>query len=111
MSLIPFLHEVAARRDLNAADAQAAMETILRGESSQVQIAAFLTALRMKGESVGELVGFARAMREAALQVETLGLQRDHFRQARPLCGHAPLGSSSPAAPADRATFPAVPSR
>src|SRR5439155_17852751 len=75
MSLIPFLHQVAARNDLSAADAQAAMETILRGESSSIQIAAFLPALRMKGESVGELVGFARAMREAALQVRVEGVE------------------------------------
>src|SRR5436305_8857602 len=69
MSLIPFLHQVAARRDLSAADAQAAMETMLSGASSPVQIAAFLVALRMKGETVGELVGFARAMRNMAAPI------------------------------------------
>jgi anthranilate phosphoribosyltransferase len=73
MSLIPALHQVAGRRDLNAADAQAAMQTILAGESSPPQIAAFLVALRMKGESVSELVGFARAMRQAARRVEVEG--------------------------------------
>jgi len=52
MSLIPALHQVAGRRDLNAADAQAAMQTIFAGEASPAQIAAFLVALRMKGESV-----------------------------------------------------------
>jgi anthranilate phosphoribosyltransferase len=46
------------------------METILRGEASQPQIAAFLMALRMKGETVGELVGFARAMRRMAVMVD-----------------------------------------
>ena len=66
MPLIPFLHQVAERRDLASADAQAAMEIILSGQSSPAQIAAFLVALRMKGESVSELVGFARAMRQAA---------------------------------------------
>jgi anthranilate phosphoribosyltransferase len=73
MSLIPFLHQVAGRRDLTAADAQAAMGIILAGEASPAQIAAFLVALRMKGESVGELAGFARAMRQAARVVNAPG--------------------------------------
>jgi len=77
MSLIPALHQVAERRDLSAADAQAAMRTILAGEASPAQIAAFLVALRMKGESVDELVGFARAMRRAARRVEAEGMLID----------------------------------
>ena len=55
---------------LSANDAEAAMGTILRGEASQPQIAAFLIALRMKRETVGELVGFARAMRRMAVPVD-----------------------------------------
>jgi len=77
MSLIPFLHQVAERRDLNAADAQAAMQIVLAGEASPAQIAAFLVALRMKGESVSELVGFARAMRQAARRVDSEGMLID----------------------------------
>ena len=73
MSLIPFLHQVSERQDLVPEDAQAAMGIILSGESTPAQIAAFLTALRMKGESVGELVGFARAMRQAARTVSVGG--------------------------------------
>ena len=73
MSLIPFLHQVADRQDLSSLDAQTAMEIILSGESTPAQIAAFLVALRMKGESVSELVGFARAMRQAAPQVHIDG--------------------------------------
>jgi len=46
------------------------MQAILAGEVSAVQIASFLTALRMKGETVDELVGFAGAMREVAARVE-----------------------------------------
>jgi anthranilate phosphoribosyltransferase len=45
------------------------MHTILKGEASQAQIAAFLVALRMKGETVEELAGFARAMRAMAAPV------------------------------------------
>jgi anthranilate phosphoribosyltransferase len=47
------------------------MRTILCGEASQPQIAAFLTALRMKGETAEELAGFARAMRRMAAPVDT----------------------------------------
>ncbi|MCS7315692.1 MAG: anthranilate phosphoribosyltransferase, partial [Bryobacteraceae bacterium] len=54
-------------------DAHGAMMAILRGEATTAQIAAFLVALSMKGETVDELVGFARAMREMAERVEAGG--------------------------------------
>jgi anthranilate phosphoribosyltransferase len=66
MSLIPYLHRVVERHDLEAAEAECAMEAILSGNASTPQIAAFLVALRMKGETSGELLGFARAMRAMA---------------------------------------------
>jgi anthranilate phosphoribosyltransferase len=69
MSLIPYLHRAVRREDLDAAAAQEAMEVILSGRASTAQIAAFLVALRMKGETAGELIGFARAMRAAANRV------------------------------------------
>ena len=70
MSFLPFLHRVANRENLAAADAQQAMELILAGDASTALIAAFLTALRMKGETPEELLGFARAMRERAVRVD-----------------------------------------
>jgi anthranilate phosphoribosyltransferase len=70
MSLYPYLERVSGRGDLTSEVAQAAMETILSGEASQVQIAALLMALRMKGETAAELVGFARAMRRMASPVD-----------------------------------------
>jgi anthranilate phosphoribosyltransferase len=70
MSLLPHLMRVVEGESLSASDAEAAMGTILRGEASQSQIAAFLIALRMKRETVGELVGFARAMRQMAVPVD-----------------------------------------
>jgi len=68
--LLPYLHRVAAREHLSAEDACAAMLAILSGEVSTPQIAAFLVALRMKGETAEELLGFARAMRERATRVD-----------------------------------------
>jgi len=69
MSLLPYLERVADRVDLTSAEAHSAMHAILGGEVGEPQIAAFLMALRMKGETVAELVGFARAMREMAAPV------------------------------------------
>src|SRR5580765_7322072 len=70
MPFLPYLHAVAERRNLAAGEACEAMQGILAGEVSAAQIAAFLTALRMKGETVEELVGFARAMRAVAVRVD-----------------------------------------
>ena len=66
---LSFLHKVADRRDLNPGEAYDAMIGILSGAVSTPQIAAFLVALRMKGETSGELLGFARAMREKSQRV------------------------------------------
>ncbi len=69
MSLLPHLMRLVEEHDLSAADAEAAMQIVLRGEASHAQIAGFLIALKMKGETVDELVGFARAMRAMAIPV------------------------------------------
>ncbi len=71
MPFLQYMHAVAEHRHLQSEEARAAMQAILAGEVSSVQIASFLTALRMKGETVEELVGFARAMREVAVRVDT----------------------------------------
>ncbi len=70
MSLTPYLHRVADGVDLTAREASAAMSDILAGDSTPAQIAAFLVAMRMKGESVEEVVGFASAMRQKARKVD-----------------------------------------
>jgi anthranilate phosphoribosyltransferase len=56
-------------RDLTAAEAQAAMAAILEGRASDAQIAAFIVALRIKGETVDELRGMVEAMLTAADRV------------------------------------------
>ena len=60
------LEQVVAGEDMSRAEAAAAMEEILAGRASDSQIAALLKAMRMKGETVDELVGFATAMRRHA---------------------------------------------
>lgn len=70
MSLVPYLHRVANRENLSPEDAAQAMTAILEGQATTAQIAAFLVALRMKGETSDELLGFARAMRAKAHPVD-----------------------------------------
>jgi anthranilate phosphoribosyltransferase len=70
MSLLPYLARIVDRENLTPDDAESAMQIILQGEATQPQIAAFLTALKMKGETAEELVGFARAMRAMAAPVD-----------------------------------------
>jgi anthranilate phosphoribosyltransferase len=61
------------RRDLSRIEAAAAMEAIMSGAATNAQIAAFLTALRMKGETVEELIGFAQVMRQKVVRIRTRG--------------------------------------
>jgi len=70
MSLLPFLHRAAAGADLSADEAWHAMSVLLAGEATEAQIAGFLVALKMKGETSAELAGFARAMRERMVVVD-----------------------------------------
>jgi anthranilate phosphoribosyltransferase len=61
------------RRDLSEEEAAGAMQAIFTGEATPAQLAAFLIALRLKGETVDEITGMARVMREHALRVEVDG--------------------------------------
>ena len=61
-----FIQKMIERVDLTEAEARQAMEEIMSGQSTDAQIAGFLTVLRMKGETSQELVGFAGVMREKA---------------------------------------------
>jgi anthranilate phosphoribosyltransferase len=70
MPFLDFFHQVAARRPLSAAEAEEAMSLVLSGQATTAQIAAFLTALRMKGETADEIFGFAKAMRSKVTHVD-----------------------------------------
>ncbi|TMF44863.1 MAG: anthranilate phosphoribosyltransferase [Chloroflexi bacterium] len=58
---------------LTEAEASAAFETIMRGDATPIQIAGFIVALRMKGETVDEITGFARTARAMATPIEVDG--------------------------------------
>ena len=60
-------------QDLSADQAAAAMDEIMSGEATPAQFGAFVTALRMKGETVDEIAGMARVMREKSVRVEAAG--------------------------------------
>jgi len=68
--LKPFIAKAVNRADLSAEEAQEAMNIIMTGQATPAQIGAYLIALRMKGETVDEITGSARAMRANALKVE-----------------------------------------
>src|SRR4030043_156239 len=64
-------------RSLAADEAAQVMEEIMQGEATPAQFGAFVTALRLKGETVDEIVGLARTMRARAIPVDTDGLVVD----------------------------------
>ncbi|MFB3909848.1 MAG: anthranilate phosphoribosyltransferase [Candidatus Eisenbacteria bacterium] len=57
------------RQDLTRAQARAVLAKVMAGEATPAQIAAFLIALRMKGETAEEIAGAAEAMRAAAIPI------------------------------------------
>lgn len=65
------LNKLCLRHDLTNGEAKLAMSTIMDGEATPAQVAAFLVALKMKGETADEIYGCATAMRERAQKVLT----------------------------------------
>ena len=63
------LGKIVERVDLTEAEAEGVMREIMEGAATPSQIASYITALRMKGESVSEITGSARVMREKSLHV------------------------------------------
>ncbi|MCV9965193.1 anthranilate phosphoribosyltransferase [Pararhizobium sp. BT-229] len=68
--LKPFVAKAAAGEALNREDARAAFEIIMSGEATPSQIGGFLMALRVRGETVDEIVGAVGAMRARMLTVD-----------------------------------------
>ncbi|MFO7607241.1 MAG: anthranilate phosphoribosyltransferase [Desulfurivibrionaceae bacterium] len=64
------ISKVVTGHDLNEEEMVGVMNEIMSGESSPAQIGSFITALRMKGETIDEIAGAARVMREKAEKVD-----------------------------------------
>jgi len=69
MLITEAIKKVVEREDLTSEEAEAVLDQIMTGQCTDAQIASLLTALRMKGETVDELTGFARVMRRKAAPV------------------------------------------
>ena len=73
MDIATAIATVIEGRDLDEADMEAVMRQIMTGQATPAQIGGFLVGLRMKGETVDEIVAAARVMRELATAVEISG--------------------------------------
>ncbi|MGM9887345.1 MAG: anthranilate phosphoribosyltransferase, partial [Lactococcus sp.] len=65
------LEKVMAGRDMTENEMNMLANSIIQGELSDVQIASFLVALKMKGESSSELTGLAKSLQKAAVVIPT----------------------------------------
>ncbi|OPX19955.1 MAG: anthranilate phosphoribosyltransferase [Desulfobacca sp. 4484_104] len=81
------IYKVVTRQDLSEPEMTRAMEIIMGGEATEAQIAAFITALRMKGETVAEITAAARVMRAKATPIPVgdhlVDLDRDEINLDR----------------------------
>src|SRR5210317_1397122 len=70
MTIQEAIAAVCARRDLYAEEMISVMRSIMTGETTDAQIGALLMGLRMKGETIDEIVGAASVMRELSQKVD-----------------------------------------
>jgi len=73
MNIREAIDKLVNRIDLSETDTVDVMNQIMTGEATPLQVASYLTALRMKGETVAEITGAARVMREKAHRVNVGG--------------------------------------
>lgn len=71
------LNKLIERQDLTREEAMFLMEEILEGKLTSSQVASFLIALRIKGESVDEILGFITVMKNHMLKIKTSSLVID----------------------------------
>jgi anthranilate phosphoribosyltransferase len=71
--LKPYIQKVISRQNLTAEEAESAMSIIMDGAATDAQIGGYLVGLRMKGETVPEITGSARAMRAHAAPIKING--------------------------------------
>lgn len=68
-----YIKKVMEGESLTVEEAAAAMDTIMSGNATDAQIGGYLTALRMKGETIDEITGSAKGMREKCLRFKADG--------------------------------------
>ncbi len=77
------ISKVVIGEDLTETEMKTAMDEIMTGAATPAQIGAFITALRLKGETVDEITGAARTMREKAIKINVnnhiVNLDRDEI--------------------------------
>ena len=73
MDIREAIDAIVSGQSLTMDQAAAVMRQIMQGEATSGQLGAFLTALRLKGESTGEIAGMATVMREFSLKVRVEG--------------------------------------
>lgn len=71
MDIKAAINRIVRREDLSEEEMQDVMNIIMSGEATSAQVGSFITALRMKGETIDEIVGAVRVMREKATFVDT----------------------------------------
>jgi len=71
--VIDYIAKLVRCESLTEAEASEAFETIMRGDATPIQIAGFLVALRMKGETVDEIAGFAKTARRVSTPIDVDG--------------------------------------
>ena len=69
-----YLQKVTSGANLSQSEMADAFDAIMNGDSTAAQIAALITALRMKGETVDEMAGGAESMRRHAVFIDCAGL-------------------------------------
>ena len=82
-----FIAKIVEGEDLTEGEAYQAMGTLMRGEATPAQIGSFLTGLRMKGETVEEITGFARSMREKSVRIQRGGNGEENGGWVADTCG------------------------
>jgi anthranilate phosphoribosyltransferase len=88
--VIEYLNRLARGESLKESEASRAMELIMRDEATPSQIAGFIVALRLKGETVDEITGLARTMRSMATPIDV-----DDAGSLLDTCGTGGDGSGS----------------
>lgn len=86
MDIKQAIARVVTRQDLDENEMVAVMNEIMEGAATPAQIGSFMTALRMKKETVAEITGAARVMRQKATPIDT-GVDLDHGGILVDTCG------------------------